>query len=419
MFDLPKNSLHLRAFKAEADLPKLLDLEADPEVAKLSSIHFLVPQNQRWNEEYLEKRVSSIENNFEFFCVIETVPATASAEEPEFVGVVGLRTDGRDRGMRHTSLGIGLAKKFWGKGYGSEIVEFVVNYAFRQLNMHRITLEVYEGNYGGLAVYKKCGFIVEVTHRKKIWYNGGWGSTILMGILVEDWLAKNLNRAGPGQAAREWGLQAFFNLFASHPPAHLTMFALPDLELRLRPFRHSDLDNLYKQEIDVDVAPLMTKRFITPRSEKFKDELRDEVEKEAEMFCIIETIPPESDALPEFVGATALWKRGEPGMRHTSFSIVLEKKFWNKKVWEHITKFMVDYAFCHLNMHRISLEVFEGNDRAIAVYQKCGFMLEGNQRKAHWSDGRWKDIIQMGILVDDWLAAQKAGSEAVKEELRQ
>ncbi|CAA7268476.1 unnamed protein product [Cyclocybe aegerita] len=137
------------------------------------------------------------------------------------------------------------------------------------------------------------------------------------------------------------------------------MFTLPELELRLRPFRHSDLDNLYKQEVDIEVAPLMTKRFITPRSEKFKDELRDEAEKETEMFCIIETIPRE--AAPEFVGATALWKRGEAGMRHTAFLIVLEKKFWNKGYGKHITKFMVDYAFRHLNMHRISLEVFEGN----------------------------------------------------------
>ncbi|CAA7268475.1 unnamed protein product [Cyclocybe aegerita] len=199
MFDLPKNSLRLRAFNAENDLSKLLDLEADPEVAKFSSIYFLVPQNQRWDEECLKKRVSSIENNFEFFCIVETIPATGSTQEPEFVGIVGLRADGRDRGMRHTTLSIGLAKKFWGKGYGSEILEFVVDYAFRQLNMHRITLEVYEGNYGALAVYKKCGFIVEVTHRKKVWYNGDWGSTILMGILLEDWLTKN--KTGLGHAA--------------------------------------------------------------------------------------------------------------------------------------------------------------------------------------------------------------------------
>jgi len=57
-------------------------------------------------------------------------------------------------------------------------------------------------------------------------------------------------------------------------------------------------------------------------------------------------------------------------MRHVRFSIVLEKKFWGKGLGKKLTNFMVDHAFRHLNMHRIGLGVFEGNDRALAVYKQ-------------------------------------------------
>ena len=38
-----------------------------------------------------------------------------------------------------------------------------------------------------------------------------------------------------------------------------------------------------------------------------------------------------------------------------------------------------------------------------------GFVQEGRQRKVNWVEGAWKDIIQMGILVEDWNDARKKG----------
>lgn len=31
-----------------------------------------------------------------------------------------------------------------------------------------------------------------------------------------------------------------------------------------------------------------------------------------------------------------------------------------------------------------------------------GFVEEGRQRKAIWRNGGWKDVIIMGLLIDDW-----------------
>ncbi|KAF8962971.1 acyl-CoA N-acyltransferase [Flammula alnicola] len=198
------------------------------------------------------------------------------------------------------------------------------------------------------------------------------------------------------------------------------MFDLPDIGLRLRAFKPSvDLENILALENDVDVAAGASVAFPVPQGEKKMEEYKQNLEKHTEMCCIVETLllaaasqtvkstkaPGEksSSPEPEFVGFAVLWVAGgERGHRHSSYSISLAKKFWNKGYGTRITQFMVDYAFNDLNMHRISLSVKEGNDGALAVYKKCGFIFEGKQRKANWQNGGWRDVIYMGILVDDW-----------------
>ncbi|PPQ92931.1 hypothetical protein CVT25_000128 [Psilocybe cyanescens] len=193
--------------------------------------------------------------------------------------------------------------------------------------------------------------------------------------------------------------------------------------IRLRAFRAPpavDLDNLLSLYNNAQIAPFITQRFLSPRGEQLKKDFLDILDKDAEIFCMIETIPTPSTSIdegkkngpeslnlePQFIGMTALWGIVERGHRHTKYSIVMLPEFCNRGYGQHITRFMVDHAFVHMNMHRISLEVYEGNDRAVAVYKKSGFIEEGRQRKALWINGGWKDIIEMGILVEEWKEMQ-------------
>lgn len=63
---------------------------------------------------------------------------------------------------------------------------------------------------------------------------------------------------------------------------------------------------------------------------------------------------------------------------------------------------MLGYAFGVLNLHRIELNVFNYNDRALHVYEKLGFMQEGVQREALFYDHQYHDSIMMSILEDDY-----------------
>ena len=61
-------------------------------------------------------------------------------------------------------------------------------------------------------------------------------------------------------------------------------------------------------------------------------------------------------------------------------------------------KLAITYCWNHLNLSRISLVAFETNDRAIRLYSSLGFEREGLVRRAVFIDGRWLDLVLMGLL---------------------
>lgn len=59
-----------------------------------------------------------------------------------------------------------------GKGYGKEAIELITAYAFKTLNLNKITVEVVEINKHALMLYKKLGF-TEEGRLKQHYYTGG------------------------------------------------------------------------------------------------------------------------------------------------------------------------------------------------------------------------------------------------------
>ncbi|KZO94633.1 acyl-CoA N-acyltransferase [Calocera viscosa TUFC12733] len=88
---------------------------------------------------------------------------------------------------RDAEFGISIAPPWWGKGFGTEITEWIVRHGFEQLNLHRISLGYTAVNAAAGRVYEKCGFVVEVVERKSFWLDGEWVDGVSMGILDEDY----------------------------------------------------------------------------------------------------------------------------------------------------------------------------------------------------------------------------------------
>lgn len=65
-------------------------------------------------------------------------------------------------------------------------------------------------------------------------------------------------------------------------------------------------------------------------------------------------------------------------------------------------RLVVAHGFEHYGLHRIGLDVFAYNERAIHVYEKIGFRHEGVQRDALFYNGAFHDSIMMAVLEDEW-----------------
>ena len=95
----------------------------------------------------------------------------------------------------------------WGKGYGTEATQMMLDHAFGTLGLHRIALYVFEFNERAIRAYKRCGFVVEGRSRESIWRDGRWWDEMAMSVLESDWRARRdaMTRRGRdrrGRAAR-------------------------------------------------------------------------------------------------------------------------------------------------------------------------------------------------------------------------
>lgn len=68
---------------------------------------------------------------------------------------------------------------------------------------------------------------------------------------------------------------------------------------------------------------------------------------------------------------------------------------------------ILDYAFNHLNLHKLTLSVHSFNMPAIRAYEKAGFVREGVNREAVPKDGIWYDQYNYGLLNREWRAMKK------------
>ena len=61
-----------------------------------------------------------------------------------------------------------------------------------------------------------------------------------------------------------------------------------------------------------------------------------------------------------------------------------------------------NYAFTHLNMNRVALQVLADDARAVGAYRKVGFVEEGRLRQQAWVRGRFEDELLMAVVRKDW-----------------
>jgi len=163
----------------ETDLPLFVRWFNDPEVGywlSLSEGRELTLESEReWYDEMRGDTARVI------WC-IETAGG-------QLIGNLGLHAI--DEAHGRATLGIAICEKdFWGRGYGTEAVREVLRYAFAELGLRRVDLQVDEDNLRGIRCYEKCGFVREGVLRAHRLRRGQPVDAVAMAVLREEWEAQ-------------------------------------------------------------------------------------------------------------------------------------------------------------------------------------------------------------------------------------
>jgi RimJ/RimL family protein N-acetyltransferase len=111
--------------------------------------------------------------------------------EDKLIGEIGLDVvnwPGRDA---FVGLGIGETE-YWSKGYGTDVMNVLLRFAFTEINLRRVSLGVFEYNPRAIRSYEKAGFRHEGRLRGLLNREGRRWDNLFMGILREEWLELNM-----------------------------------------------------------------------------------------------------------------------------------------------------------------------------------------------------------------------------------
>ena len=168
--------LILRAIR-RSDIPFFLKWYNDPEVTQFVTLYLPITemQEERWIEELILKRQGQ-----DIVLVIEVT------ENNNPIGTCGLhKINHKDRNAEITFI-IG-EKEVWKQGYGTEAAKILIEYAFNQLNLIRLSTGAYSFNTRSIQHLERLGFQKEGCQRKAVFKNGQYHDNILFGLLKDEW----------------------------------------------------------------------------------------------------------------------------------------------------------------------------------------------------------------------------------------
>lgn len=146
-----------------------------------SSAHRM--QSAKSTAKWMEKELEEISNASHYFSI-------RTLAEDKLIGDLGL--DVVDWSGRDAFVGLGIGEtEYWGKGYGTDVMNILLRFAFAEINLRRVTLTVFEYNPRAIRSYEKAGFRQEGRLRKVLNKEGRRWDMLYMGILREEWMELN------------------------------------------------------------------------------------------------------------------------------------------------------------------------------------------------------------------------------------
>ena len=168
---LIKDDILLRALNTKSDFNDIYRWRNDLNLRKNIMLHPF-PVSPQLEEKWLDRITTDLSNRQLYFGI-------QKFKAPNLIGYTLLNDI--DWVNRRCYFGILIGEQSArGKGIGTTVTHMMIDYAFNQLNLYKILLQVLSSNVAAQSLYSKLGFQTEGRLHKHFYWQGEWFDAIIM-----------------------------------------------------------------------------------------------------------------------------------------------------------------------------------------------------------------------------------------------
>jgi putative acetyltransferase len=166
------------------------------------------------------------------------------------------------------------------------------------------------------------------------------------------------------------------------------------VNVRIRRATPEDVDFLVALNEHPDVDP-----FLAARRPRDRDGLLQQVERSQREPEAYGRMVVEADGLP--AGAMGYERTNERSRIARLGGLAVHPDFRGRRLADEAARLFQRYLIDELGYHRLELEIYGFNERAIAHAERSGFVREGVKRKAYLRGGEWVDGVCFALIEED------------------
>ena len=156
-----------------------------------------------------------------------------------------------------------------------------------------------------------------------------------------------------------------------------------------------DVDFLVELVTHEDVEPFLAAVRASDRSISASISTRSEADPEAFGVFVIEVDGGRA--------GTMRFERANKRSRIADLGgLAVHPSFRGDKVSDAAARLFQRHLLDDLGFHRLQLEIYGFNERAMRHSERSGFVREGVRRKAYWRNGEWVDSVLYGLVAEDF-----------------
>ena len=166
------------------------------------------------------------------------------------------------------------------------------------------------------------------------------------------------------------------------------------MSVTIRRARPDDLDFLVELVTHDDVEPFLAAIRAKDRDSISAEIARSEGDPQAFGIFLIE-VDGERAGTMRFERANTRSRIADLG------GLAVHPRFRGSKVSDTAARLFQCHLIHDLGFHRLQLEIYGFNERAMRHAERAGFAREGVRRKAYWRNDEWVDGVLYGLVVED------------------